>query len=306
MDRVPKKSQIHHNYFAGITRSAVEMGRIGRHSIPDSIYPKFKTLATQNLLPVSVCMIAGAEAPRIRRALDSVGSLAREIIVVVNAEVKDGTEEIARSVGAKVFREAWKGHVAQKNSAAEKATEAWLLGLDADEVVSPELLTELRATLGEPARTDGFAAFSFPRRSWYCGRWIGHGDWYPDRQTRLWRTGCATWGGLDPHDKLIVRGRVGKLRSDLHHFSNESIARQIAKISPYHQEYVRQRIAKGRSANWMELTARPCWRFIRAYFLRLGFLDGWQGFYIAALSSFSTLTRYALVREAAERDGSQG
>lgn len=250
-------------------------------------------------------MIAGAEAPRIGRALNSVTSLAKEIIVVLNSEVTDGTEEIARSTGAKVFREPWKGYGGQKNSAASKASEPWLLGLDADEVVSPELQTEIRQILGDPARIGEFAAFSFPRRSWYCGRWIRHGDWYPDRQIRLWRTQKAVWAGLEPHAKLTVQGRVGKLRADLHHYSNESIARQIAKISPYHQDYVRQRLASGRSAGWMELTVRPGWRFMRAYFMRLGFLDGWQGFYIAALSSFSTLTRYALVREAAEQDRSR-
>lgn len=248
-------------------------------------------------------MIAGAEAPRIRRALESVVGWASEIIVVVNAEVTDGTEEIARSVGAKVFREKWKGHIAQKNSAAEKAAGDWLLGLDADEVVSAKLADEIRLTLSAQRELAEFAAYSFPRLSWYCGRWIRHGDWYPDRQTRLWRKGLGHWGGMDPHDKLEVRGRVGKLRAELHHYSNESIARQIAKISPYQEEYVRQHLASGRSAGWIELTVRPAWRFIRAYFIRLGFLDGWQGFYIAALSSFSTLTRYALVRQAEEKGG---
>lgn len=252
----------------------------------------------QKPLPLSVCMISGAEAPRIGRALESIVPLAREIIVVVNEEVTDGTEEIARGFGAKVFREPWKGHIAQKRSAAEKANEGWLLGLDADEVVSPELQSEIRSTLSDELRTERIAAFSFPRRSWYCGRWIRHGDWYPDRQTRLWRAGQGNWGGMDPHDRLIVHGAVGKLRSDLHHYSNESIERQIAKIATYHREYVRQHLARGRSAGWVELALRPSWRFVRAYFIRLGFLDGWQGFYIAALSSFSTLTRYALVREA--------
>jgi glycosyltransferase involved in cell wall biosynthesis len=246
-------------------------------------------------------MIAGAEALRIRRSLESVIPWASEIIVVVNQDVTDATEEIARSLGAKVFREKWKGHIGQKNSAAEKATSDWLLGLDADEVVSAELAEEIRAILKGPSPKNGFDAYSFPRRSWYCGRWIRHGDWYPDRQTRLWRKGRAKWGGMDPHDKLEVQGRVGRLEADLHHYSNESIARQIAKISPYHEEYVKQHLAKGRSAGLIELVVRPGWRFVRAYFLRLGFLDGWQGFYIAALSSFSTLTRYALVREAEEK-----
>jgi glycosyltransferase involved in cell wall biosynthesis len=251
----------------------------------------------QKPLPLSVCMISGAEAPRIGRALESVASWISEIVVVLNEDVTDGTDKIALEHGARVFREPWKGHIAQKNSAAKKATQTWILGLDADELVSPRLREEIQNTLADARGSEGFAAFSFPRRSWYCGRWINHGDWYPDRQTRLWRRGHASWGGLDPHDKLVVDGITGKLSADLHHYSNESIARQIAKIAPYHQEFVKRQIERGGSAGFFEFAVRPTWRFIRAYLIRRGFLDGWQGFYIAALSSFSTLTRYALVRE---------
>jgi glycosyltransferase involved in cell wall biosynthesis len=255
----------------------------------------------QKPLPLSVCMISGAEAPRIGRALESVASWASEIILVLNDDVADGTDRIAVEHGAKVFREPWKGHIAQKNSAAEKATQQWILGLDADEVVSTALREEIQATLADEIRCERFAALSFPRRSWYCGRWINHGDWYPDRQTRLWRRGRAAWGGLDPHDKLLVNGPTGKLRADLYHYSNESIARQIAKIAPYHAEFVKRLAASGGSAGFFELVVRPAWRFVRAYLIRQGFLDGWQGFYIAALTSFSTLTRYALVREAEQQ-----
>jgi len=246
-------------------------------------------------------MISGAEAHRIGRALESVAAWAGEIVVVLNQEVTDGTEEIARRHGAKVFREPWKGHVAQKNSAAAKAGEEWILGLDADEEVSTSLRAEIEATLTEPQRAEPFVAFSFPRLSWYCGRWIRHGDWYPDRKTRLWRRGRARWGGIDPHDKLEVEGSVGKLQAELRHYSNESIAGQITKITPYNANFARQHLEAGGGAGFFELALRPLWRFARAYVLRLGFLDGWQGFYIAALTSFSTLTRYALVREAREQ-----
>lgn len=249
-------------------------------------------------LPISVCMISGAEAHRIGKALASVADWAGEIVVVLNQEVGDETESIAKQHGARVLREPWKGHVAQKNSAAEKATQPWLLGLDADEEVSPELREEIRMLFADPGALEPFAGFSFPRLSWYCGRWIRHGDWYPDRKARLWRRGRAKWGGLDPHDKLEIDGPVGKLTCPLRHFSNESIARQIAKIAPYHANFVRDAVRAGGSAGLLEFTIRPGWRFLRAYILRLGFLDGWQGFYIAALSSFSTLTRYAMVREA--------
>src|SRR5579885_262232 len=184
-------------------------------------------------LPISVCLIAGNEARRIRRALNSVAGWTSEIIVVLNDDVNDGTDKIAESFGAKVFREPWKGHIAQKNSAAARAGAEWILGLDADEAVSPELREEIEKRFAAPENLQPFAAFSFPRCTFYCGRWIRHGDWYPDRQIRLWRRGSAEWGGVDPHDKLLVRGRVGRLREHLLHYNAETIDQQIAKISRY-------------------------------------------------------------------------
>jgi len=252
-------------------------------------------LATQKPLPISVCIISGAEASRIGRALASVARWTSETIVVLNEDVADGTEQVASKHGAKLFREPWKGHIAQKNSAAQKAMQEWILGLDADEAVSAPLCEEIKLCFADAARSQKFAAFSFPRRTWYCGRWIGHGDWYPDRQVRLWRSGCANWGGTDPHDKLIVNGRIGKMRSDLHHYTNASITQHVQKIIPYADEFVRQNL--GRSAGGLDLFIRPFWRFVRAYFLRLGFLDGWQGYYIAWLNVFSTVTRYARLLE---------
>src|SRR5579859_2800955 len=156
----------------------------------------------QKKLPVSVCMIAGNEAQRISRALASVANWAGEIIVVLNEEVHDGTDNIAEKYGARVYREPWKGHIAQKNSAAQKATQPWILGLDADEVISPELGAEIQLLIGGPQTAETSAAYSFPRCTFYCDRWIRHGDWYPDRQTRLWQRGKAAWGGIDPHDTL--------------------------------------------------------------------------------------------------------
>jgi len=252
-----------------------------------------------NRLPISVCIVSGAEAHRIGQTLESVAPWTSEIVVVLNEEVRDGTDEIAVRFGAKVFREPWKGFIGQKHSAAEKATQPWLLNLDADEVVTPELAGEIRAVVSNPAAT--CAAYEFPRCTFYCGRWIRHGDWYPDRVLRLWRRGKASWTGEEPHARLEVAGRIGRLRSDLQHHSNESIARQIAKIAPYHADFVQRRVAAGKPAGCFELLIRPPWRFLRAYFLRLGFLDGWQGLYIAGLSCFSTLTRYAMVREAREQ-----
>ena len=251
----------------------------------------------ESRLPVSVCMIAGNEAHRIRRALESVAGWTSEIIVVINQETNDGTDGIAAEFGAKVHREPWKGHIAQKNSAAAKAAQPWLLGLDADEEVSPGLRAEIRGLFSEPARLAASAAFNFPRCTFYCGRWIRHGDWYPDRKTRLWRRGEAAWGGMDPHDRLIVQGRVGRLRCDLHHFSNDSVNAHIQKIIPFTDVFVRQNPQARAGSQLAGLMIRPAWRFVRAYFVRLGFLDGWQGLFIAWLNAFSTASKYAKLRE---------
>ena len=136
-------------------------------------------------------MVSAAEAHRIGKALGSVAEWTSEIVVVLNEEVTDDTEEIAKSYGAKVIREPWKGMIGQKASVAAKATQEWILDLDADEVVSDELRDEINRALGDKSVNGQIAAFSYPRLSWYCGRWIRHGDWYPDRQNRLWRRGKA-------------------------------------------------------------------------------------------------------------------
>jgi len=246
-------------------------------------------------------MVSAAEAQRIGRALASVAGWTREIIVVLNTEVQDGTEEIALKHGAKVFREPWKGMIGQKNSAAEKANNDWILDVDADEEVSDKLRAEIQSNLAGSGPSSEITALSYPRLSWYCGRWIKHGDWYPDRQTRLWRRGRARWGGTDPHAKLLVEGRVQRLQGDLHHYSSGSINRHLEKIMPFSDEFVRQHL-NGREPGVFEFAARPFWRFVRAYFLKLGFLDGWPGFYIASQTAFATLVRYAKVREAKARE----
>lgn len=246
--------------------------------------------------PISVCIVSSAEAHRIPRCLESVSEWVSEIIVVLNQEVADGTEQIALEFGARVFREPWRGFIQQKNSAASKCSQPWLLNLDADEVVSTVLRDEIIAAV---TRQDAnLAAYQFPRCTFYCGRWIRHGDWYPDRVLRLWQRGRAFWSGVDPHASLKVDGAVGTLRSDLLHHSNESINQHVAKIISFGDEFVAQYPAGRRWPGLFSLIIRPFWRFFRAYVIRLGFLDGWPGYYIAWLTAFATLTRYVKIREA--------
>ena len=242
------------------------------------------------VLPISVCIIAGEEAHRIGETLDGLSDWVEEIIVVVNEGAKDGTERIAANHGAKTFLEPWKGHIDQKNSAAQKASFEWILSLDADEIVSKELKNEILKLFS--SGNISFDAYSFPRCTMYCEKWIRHGDWYPDRQTRLWRKGTAHWGGTNPHDRLIPENTVGYLKSDLLHKSMESTDHQVQKYLFYAKIFAAEREKAGKRAKLTDLIFRPFLRFIRGYFLRLGFLDGWRGYVIAQMAAYYTFLRY--------------
>ncbi len=243
-------------------------------------------------LPVSVCIIAGNEVQRIGRTLKSVADWAGEIIVVINHDVSDGTDKLAESFGAKVFREPWKGNIAQNQSASEKARCDWLLALDADEVVSPELGSEIRQLFAKPGRAARFDAYDFPRCTLYYDVWIRHGEWYPDRKLRLWRRGRGQWGGVFPHGRVVVAGKVGKLNGELLHYSMESVEHQIRKTVRYADEFAETCRAEKRRITFIHLLVRPPWRFLRGYVIKLGFLDGWRGLTIAWMTAFYTFLRY--------------
>lgn len=247
-------------------------------------------------LPISVCIVAGNEAHRIRPALESVKDWVSEIVLAIDDKVTDGTDKVAAGYGAKIFSQPWNGHTAHRNFASSHASQPWLLALDADEVVSEKLRDEIAAVFQNLPATPP-AAYSFPRLSYFGGRWIRHGNWYPDRKVRLWRKEAGKWEG-DPHEKLVLQGPVEPLRSDLLHFSNENIDQMLSKISVVSTIFVRQCQTRHRHTRWTDLAIRPAWKFFRAYVLRLGFLDGWPGYFIAWMDAFSTVTRYSKVIEA--------
>lgn len=250
-------------------------------------------------LPISVCIVAGNESARIRRTLESVAGWVSEIVVVLNHDVSDGTDKIAESFGARVFREPWKGFIGQKNSAAEKCTQPWLLNIDADEVVSPGLKQALHALFaGQPAH----AAYQFPRCTLFYDRWIRHGDWYPDRVLRLWRRESGRWTGEEPHARLQIDGSIGRLKADLLHYSMEGIDHQLQKTIRYADDFTRDCQKHDRKVTFMELFTRPPWRFFRGYVLRLGFLDCWQGLTIAWMTGFYTFLRYFKAFEIQNRE----
>ena len=248
-----------------------------------------------NKLPISVCLISGAEAARIGRCLDSVAEWVQEIVIVLNDDARDGTEEIALKYGAKITRQPWAGFRDQKNRALDRATQPWVLALDADEEVSPELRASIRHFFaGDHER---FAGGYFARKVWFLGRWITHGDWYPDHVLRLFRAGQGRWGGSPEHCHVELAGATVKLRGDLHHYTNPSIGSYVTKINYFADIFLQRQLDDGRRWSAPATVIRSGWRFIRAYFIRLGLLDGYPGFFIAISTAYATLVRHSRLYE---------
>jgi glycosyltransferase involved in cell wall biosynthesis len=248
-----------------------------------------------NKLPISVCIISGAEAGRIGKCLASVAEWTNEIVVVLNPEVQDGTDAIATSFGAKIHRHPWGGFREQKNVALNFATEPWVLALDADEEVSAELRESIVHFFEENQQR--CTAARFPRKVWFLGRWITHGDWYPDYVLRLFKRENGKWAGSAEHCAVQTHGACATLTGDLLHYTNPDISSYVNKINYYADLYLQRQLAE--KARWSAPAAvfRTAWRFVRAYFFRLGFMDGYPGFFIAASTAYSTLVRHSRLFE---------
>jgi glycosyltransferase involved in cell wall biosynthesis len=245
-------------------------------------------------LPLSVSMTARNEARNLPRSLGSVAGWVSEIVVVVN-DCTDGTEEVARSFGARVIPHPWEGYRDQKRFALAQVTSPWVLALDADEEVSDALREDIFAFFrGDHER---FVGAMFPRKVWFLGRWITHGDWYPDWSLRLLRGGHGQWSGSPEHDKIELDGPAARLRGELHHYSHPTLGSYTDKISIFSDYFLQRQLDKGKKWSLADCVFRPWWRFFRAYVLRRGFLDGYPGYYIAKATAFSTMVRYSRLYE---------
>ncbi|MDR1304199.1 MAG: glycosyltransferase family 2 protein, partial [Verrucomicrobiales bacterium] len=222
-------------------------------------------------LPVSVVMIARNEERQLPRSLGSVAGWVREIIVVIN-DCTDNTAAAAGQFGAIVSEHPFKNLREQKQFALDQAGQPWVLGLDADEVVSDELRKELLVFFRQ-VKADVNGAW-LPRRLWFMDKWVRHGDNYPDRVLRLFRREKTTAGGVEEHDRFDVEGRTVFLTHDLLHYSHKSIADHMAKINFFTDFFARRMIAKGHKCSPLSAILHSVWRFFRAYVLRRGFLDG--------------------------------
>lgn len=232
------------------------------------------------------------EEDNIGAALESV-SFADEIIVVDSFST-DRTVEVARRYTDRVVSHAFASHGAQHNYADSLCQYDWVLVLDADERLTPELAAAIRAILARGTDLDGFF---MARRARYLGRWIRHSGWYPDWQTRLYRRAVTRWDGEPPHEAPKVAGRVARLPGDLLHFTRRSLHEHVAVMNHYTDLASAARFRQGRSVTNLQLALTPPWVFFQSYVLKQGFRDGWPGLVIAYLAASYVLIKHAKLLE---------
>ena len=229
--------------------------------------------------PLTAAIIARNEEDRIVEAIRSV-SFASEIIVLDSGS-SDATVRLARESGARVIETDWPGHVAQKNRAVQAATYDWILSIDADERVSEELAESIQGLSVE----DEVAGYSFARLSWWMGRPIRHGAWYPDARVRLFDRRRARWVGQNPHDRVQLDGPSRRLRGRLLHDPYRSLGEHLRTIESYTRISAEEALASGRRAHWWDPVVRPFLHIVKALLLKMGFLDGIRGWCLAILGA---------------------
>lgn len=236
---------------------------------------------------MSVTVITHNEAHNIEACLRSV-SFADQVVVLDSGSTDD-TVQIARSLGAEVaVSPDWPGFGIQKNRALALASSDWVLSLDADERVTPELQAEILACLKAPTPD----VYSFPRLSSYCGQYMRHSGWYPDRVTRLFRRTAARFSDDLVHEKVVAHGPVGQLHSHLLHESFRNFEAVLDKANRYSTAGAQSLLNKGRAGSVGKAIGHGLWAFIRTYFLRLGFMDGQMGLVLAISNAEGTYYRY--------------
>jgi glycosyltransferase involved in cell wall biosynthesis len=238
---------------------------------------------------LSITLITRNEAANIVPALEST-RFANEWIVV-DCGSTDGTVELARRWGAAVYvHEDWPGFGQQKNRALNYASGDWVLSLDADERVSQELAEEIQSTMADAESVEGY---TIPRLTSYCGRFLRHGDWWPDRVLRLFRRGCGTFTEHLVHEGVQVRGRVRALEGHLVHYSYATLESVVEKMNAYSTAAAIAKFQKDSQAGFGQSVLHALWTFVRGYVLRRGFLDGRYGFLAAVSNAENTYYRYA-------------
>ncbi|MFC2097558.1 glycosyltransferase family 2 protein [Bacteroidota bacterium] len=243
---------------------------------------------------LSVVIICLNEERNIERCLKSVQSVADDL-VVVDSFSTDRTEEICKKYKARFIQHEFSGHIEQKNWAITKAKYPHILSLDADEALSERLIQSI-LFIKDNWEYDGYY---FNRMNNYCGKWIKHTSWYPDRKLRLWDSRKGTWGGKNPHDKYLLNKDAKQkfIKGDLHHHVIYTFEEHIKKLDHFSTIAAYEHYRNGEKNGLRKILVHSFWRFFREYFIHLGFLDGYYGFLISSMSAIYSFMKYVKLRQ---------
>lgn len=248
---------------------------------------------------LSVSIITFNEEKNIARCLDSVKDIANEIVVIDSLST-DNTENICKQYGVKFFKQKFLGYIEQKNYALEHCKNTYVLCLDADECLSLELIQSIKQ-----AKQNGFKydSYTMNRCSNYCGKWIKHGSWYPDKKLRLLNKQKGKWGGVNPHDKIEMQANSSHsfLQGDILHYSYNNVEEVLAQNNKFTAIQAQAMLQQGKRSNMFKLIINPFIAFVNGYIFKLGFLDGIDGFFIARTVAYHTMVKYYKLMKLQER-----
>jgi glycosyltransferase involved in cell wall biosynthesis len=237
---------------------------------------------------ITACIISYNEEEKIEDCLRSLQQVADEI-VVVDSLSSDATKEIAKKYTDKIFDQKFLGHVEQKNLAVSKASNDWIISLDCDERLSPELQDSILYIKDKIDRAD---AYRMARRTFYVYRWLNH-CWYPDYKIRLFNRTTANWGGINPHDRVEVKSKnISTLQGDILHYSFNSISEHIKTIDNFTEIGAREIMKRGKAVRLWTPWLHGFWTFLRLYLFKRGFLDGYAGLIVSILSGMHVFIKY--------------
>jgi len=246
------------------------------------------------MVKISAVVITYNEEMNIARCIDSLWAVADEI-VVVDSYSTDRTKEICLQKGVRFMEHPFAGHIEQKNYALDQAAHDYVLSLDADEALSLELTRSI-LEVKQNWQADGY---TMNRLSSYCGQWIRHCGWYPDRKLRLWQRSKGHWGGRNPHDKVMMQesASIRHLNGDLLHYTYHTISQHIQQVDFFTEIMAKEAVARGKKASLFKIIFSPIFKFFHSYVIKLGWLDGYYGWVVSIISAHATFVKYVKMRE---------
>ncbi len=246
-----------------------------------------------NCAGISAVIITKNEAESLPRCLGSL--MECDEIIVVDSGSTDDTEKIARKYGCRFFKKKWEGYARQKNAGIKLAKNPWILSVDADEWVPGVLMKEIKETV----KLQEFEGYIIPRKNlYYTGKWLSFGGLYPDSQLRLFKKNYGIFDeSAEVHESVVLKGKKGFLKNDLMHETKKSIEAHVKAINTYTDLEAERLLRKGKKAGFYGLIVKPVFYFIRHYFFKFGFLDGWQGFVYHMLSAWYIFISYVKLKE---------